>query len=41
MFILRIEDTDQERLKPDSLPNIIESLKWTGLDPDFGPHKYF
>lgn len=43
LFILRIEDTDRERLKPESLPNINESLKWAGLQPDFGPEnqKYF
>lgn len=37
LFILRIEDTDRERLKPESLPSIIESLRWAGLEPDFGP----
>jgi len=36
-FILRIEDTDQERLVKDSLNNIVESLKWAGLEPDLGP----
>lgn len=38
LFILRIEDTDQERLKPESLPNIYESLKLAGIEPDYGPH---
>ncbi|CAF0976955.1 unnamed protein product [Brachionus calyciflorus] len=38
-FILRIEDTDQDRLKIDSIQNIIESLEWAGLEPDLGPHK--
>ena len=37
-FILRIEDTDQDRLQVDSIQNIIESLKWAGIEPDFGPH---
>lgn len=37
-FILRIEDTDQERLQTDSIQNIIESLKWAGIEPDYGPH---
>jgi glutamyl/glutaminyl-tRNA synthetase len=36
-FILRIEDTDQDRLQKDSVSNIIESLKWTNLLPDYGP----
>ncbi len=35
---MRIEDTDQDRLQPDSISNIIESLKWAKLEPDFGPH---
>jgi glutamyl-tRNA synthetase len=30
-FLLRIEDTDRERLVPESLKNIEESLKWLGL----------
>lgn len=37
-FILRIEDTDQDRLQVDSIQNIIESLNWAGIEPDFGPH---
>jgi len=36
-FILRIEDTDRTRLVPDSLPDIMESLRWLGLDWDEGP----
>lgn len=36
-LILRIEDTDQERLKQGSIEQIIESLKWLGLDWDEGP----
>ncbi len=36
-FILRIEDTDRTRYVPDSLPDIIESLHWLGLDYDEGP----
>lgn len=33
-FILRIEDTDRERSKKEYEDNIIESLKWLGLDYD-------
>lgn len=36
-FILRIEDTDQERFAPDSLRDIMESLQWLGIDWDEGP----
>lgn len=31
-FILRIEDTDKERSKPEYEENIIESFKWLGLE---------
>jgi glutamyl-tRNA synthetase len=37
-FLLRIEDTDQERLKKDSIENIVESLDWAGIRPDYGPN---
>ena len=36
-FLLRIEDTDRERFKADSVDNIISGLKWTKLIPDHGP----
>ena len=36
-FILRIEDTDQSRYVPDSLQDIMDSLRWLGLDWDEGP----
>src|SRR3990170_7950871 len=36
-FILRIEDTDQERFVPESERIIFESLRWMGLDWDEGP----
>lgn len=36
-FILRIEDTDKEREVEGSISHIQESLKWLGLDWDFGP----
>jgi glutamyl-tRNA synthetase len=36
-FILRIEDTDVERSVEGSLENILESLRWLGMDWDEGP----
>jgi glutamyl-tRNA synthetase len=33
-FVLRIEDTDQERSKKEYLDEILESLKWLGLNWD-------
>ncbi len=36
-FILRIEDTDQERYNPTSVGEIIKALDWLGLTPDEGP----
>lgn len=36
-FILRIEDTDQERYIPDSEALIVETLQWLGLRWDEGP----
>ncbi|MDD5152722.1 MAG: glutamate--tRNA ligase family protein, partial [Candidatus Pacebacteria bacterium] len=33
-FILRIEDTDRERSKPEFEQNILESLSWLGLEYD-------
>ena len=46
-FILRIEDTDQNRYVPGAEEYIIESLKWCGLNPvespdvggEFGPYR--
>ncbi|MEK9872957.1 MAG: glutamate--tRNA ligase family protein, partial [Betaproteobacteria bacterium] len=35
-FILRIEDTDQERSTKESTDAIFESMKWLGLDWDEG-----
>jgi glutamyl-tRNA synthetase len=37
-FILRIEDTDQERSTQASVDVIFESMRWLGLDWDEGPH---
>ncbi len=36
-FILRIEDTDQERSSQEAVDVIIEGLHWLGLDIDEGP----
>lgn len=36
-FILRIEDTDEERSKPEFTDNILAGLKWLGMDWDEGP----
>jgi glutamyl-tRNA synthetase len=38
-FVLRIEDTDQERSTPESLQAILDGLTWLGLDWDEGPGK--
>lgn len=37
-FILRIEDTDVTRKVEGAVENIIDSLKWLGLDWDEGPY---
>jgi len=36
-FILRIEDTDQERSSLEAVEVILEGMHWLGLDPDEGP----
>ena len=36
-LILRIEDTDTDRLKEDSVSQILTSLKWLGINWDEGP----
>jgi glutamyl-tRNA synthetase len=38
VMILRIEDTDAERNKPELVTGIIEGLKWLGVDWDEGPY---
>jgi glutamyl-tRNA synthetase len=42
-FVLRIDDTDQERSTTESLDEILDSLRWLGVDWDEGPpdRKYF
>ena len=36
-FVLRIEDTDVARSTQDSVEQILESMRWLGLDADEGP----
>ena len=36
-FVLRVEDTDLERSRPEYTDNILEGLKWLGLNWDDGP----
>lgn len=36
-FILRIEDTDQSRSRPEYEKNIFEALRWAGIQWDEGP----
>lgn len=36
-FILRIEDTDQTRSRPDYEKNILDGFKWAGINWDEGP----
>ncbi len=36
-FILRIEDTDAERNRPELVDGILDGLRWLGLDWDEGP----
>ncbi|CUT08327.1 glutamyl-tRNA synthetase, partial [Candidatus Kryptonium thompsonii] len=38
-FILRIEDTDQTRIVPGAIENLIETLHWAGIEFDEGPNK--
>ncbi len=35
-FIVRVEDTDQARLVPEAIPDMLESLKWVGIEVDEG-----
>ena len=39
IFVLRIENTDKERSKPEFEENIIEGLKWLGIEWDEGPYR--
>jgi glutamyl-tRNA synthetase len=38
VFILRIEDTDEARNRPEWAEGIVSSLDWLGLAPDEGPY---
>ncbi len=38
-FILRIEDTDEERNKPEWIKGIYDALNWLGLNWDEGPYR--
>ncbi|MBI4215300.1 MAG: glutamate--tRNA ligase, partial [Parcubacteria group bacterium] len=38
-FLLRIEDTDVKRTVKGALENIMDSLRWAGLEWDEGPDK--
>ena len=37
-FVLRIEDTDQERSTQESVAAILDGMSWLGLDADEGPY---
>jgi len=37
-FVLRIEDTDEQRSTPEMVEGILDGLRWLGLDWDEGPH---
>ena len=36
-FIVRVEDTDRTRYNPEAVPDMVDSLRWLGLDWDEGP----
>jgi len=36
-FVLRIEDTNRERSTPEALSQLLEDLRWLGIDWDEGP----
>jgi len=36
-FILRIEDTDRTRYREDALQDLLDGLRWLGLEWDEGP----
>ena len=36
-FLLRVEDTDQQRIVPGVIEDLMESLHWLGIDFDEGP----
>ncbi|MFH1183052.1 MAG: glutamate--tRNA ligase, partial [Candidatus Moraniibacteriota bacterium] len=36
IFIVRVEDTDQARLVPEAIPDMLSSLRWSGIEIDEG-----
>src|SRR6476661_5601223 len=36
-LVLRIEDTDRERSTPENVEQILDALRWLGIDWDEGP----
>ncbi len=40
-LVLRIEDTDRERYTPEDEEQILEALRWLGLDWDEGPYSQY
>jgi len=36
IFIVRVEDTDQARLVPEAIPDMLSSLRWCGIEIDEG-----
>jgi glutamyl-tRNA synthetase len=38
-FVLRIDDTDAERNRPEALQPILDGFRWLGIDWDEGPEK--
>lgn len=36
VFIIRVEDTDQGRLVPGAMENMLKTLEWVGIKPDEG-----
>ena len=37
-FLLRIQDTDRSRFVEGAVENLIDSLRWAGIEADEGPH---
>ncbi len=40
-LVLRIEDTDRERSTPENVEQILDALRWLGLDWDEGPYSQY
>jgi len=38
VFVLRVEDTDRARSKPEHTEAILQGLSWLGIDWDEGPY---